>query len=100
VGLLGSLSHDVHVTTEHVEQLRQLIEVVSSQESTEGRDAGVVDCGPPLPLMGSLLHRAELVHREHLTAQVSCPPVCGAGPHARLPAVSPDAALSVHDRPL
>jgi hypothetical protein len=60
--------HDRHVATQNVDQLRQLIQLDPSQEAPEAKHARVSGRGDDAPAIAVRLdmHRAQLVHREHL----------------------------------
>src|SRR5471032_2493180 len=97
---LGSWPDDVHVSLDHVDELRQLVEPGDAKIPAQRGHALVARCCPDFFAVGFRrgYHRAELVHRERPAAEI---------PHAnvfvrRLPVpatIEPDADLLVEDRP-
>src|SRR5690606_37403490 len=91
VRLLGTRSHDVHLATNHVDQLRQLSQTELAENSADGGDPRIILLRPDLlRLRRCHVHRAELVDRDQLatvldpTPEVSArrrPPIHS---HARL----------------
>ena len=70
--LFGPRPHDVLITEQHVDELRQLIQAVLAEHPADGRHSGVVALGPNLSCGVALLrvHGAELVQGEGLAPQV------------------------------
>src|SRR2546430_8567898 len=83
----------------HVEQLRQLVEADLPQQAPDRCDARVVSLGPHLSATVARLHahRAELVHRERLAAEIDLAARVAAGTGQAAP-VEPDPRLGEKHR--
>src|SRR2546426_3205762 len=98
-GLLGPRADDVHVAHQDVEQLGQLVQAELPQHPAYGRYPPIIGGGPRLgiPRPGRE-HRAELIHRERLTALIDV--ATGVAARVRKQAtVQPHACLCEQDRP-
>ena len=67
---LGARTHQAHLAAQHVDDLRQLVEMESAQHPAHGRRARIARLRPhrPGPPLGILGHGAELQHRENPSA--------------------------------
>jgi len=67
VGVLRTRAHEGHVATQHVHELRQLVDLEPAQRAAEREDARVVLRGDDAAgAAGVQVHGAQLVHRERV----------------------------------
>ena len=65
VGMLRPRADQAHLALDHVEQLRQLVELGPAQEAADARDPRIVAGGHRRALLvGARAHRAQLVDAE------------------------------------
>ena len=66
MGLFGTAPHDRELAAQDVPELRNLVEVCTPEQPTEGCDTRVIDRGAVPRAVTARRHRAELHHAERI----------------------------------